>query len=140
MKGLLLALLLGAVLQSWGQKFPGMVGPLPKLSKELPNAVICPILPTWFDRTPPIDRVFANLDEFLDMIWEEHCCAGFSLTWLPDRVREQCGSPVHIKAKNLTEACCQAAWAWPCTWHTRTTPYVWIAVITDDTPAKNTAR
>jgi hypothetical protein len=58
MRGFVLALLLGAVLQSWGQKFPSVIGNLPKLHKELPGAGVCPKLPKCFFEQEKIDITF----------------------------------------------------------------------------------
>jgi len=129
MRVLLFALLTGAVLQSWGQKFPKVVGHLPKLSSELPKPVVCPVLPELFDSEEPIDQVFNGLHEFLRYIWDRHCCGSIAMTWLPDDLRAHCGQPVHIKAKTLAEACCQAAWAWPATWSTWNRGYGWTIVV-----------
>lgn len=104
MRAMLLALLLGAVLQSQGQKFPKVVGQLPKLHKELPGPGVCPKLPECFFLQEKIDITFPSYQKAL--VWfmlHEYCQ---KTIWITNHeCRGRCLEvPVRIQGNSIAEA------------------------------------
>lgn len=126
MRWLLFALLLGAVLQSWGQKFPKMVGPLPNLAKELPGPGQCPKLPPCFFEQQGIDKTFPNYGKALmwftmhwyceSTIW---CSMSPETPWFDDQ-------PVRVKGNSIGEAICDLIRQRPMYWIIKRGEHVWI--------------
>lgn len=116
MRGLLLALLLGAVLQSWGQKFPNMVGQLPKINQELPKPWVCPSMPESWSDPYPINRVFPNLDSFLMYLRDKVHQGPVMVSWRTECVYEHGNRPLQYKARNVAEALCQAMATYEVEW------------------------
>lgn len=114
----MISLILGVVMSSRAQKFPNMVGELPKLHKELPNAVQCPRLPNCFRDYYPIDRVFNNAGEFLEWLQQHSYCCAVMITYQVAQMEAAAAFRVHVKAQSLREAVCQVVWAYKLTWHT----------------------
>lgn len=119
------------------QKFPSMVGNLPKLYKELPNPVQCPTLPECFNEYYPIDRVFSNAGEFVIWLQQHSYCCAVIATYQLAQVQGAAHSRVHVKAQSLKEAICQVVWAYPLTWHVWPVANGLAVVLTEPRPDHN---
>lgn len=104
MRAVLLALLLGAVLQSQGQKFPKVVGQLPRLQKELPGRGVCPKLPPCFFIEQKIDQTFPTYSKAVMWFTLQHYCETtlWLTTWSADNFQEH--GPIRVQGNSMGEA------------------------------------
>jgi hypothetical protein len=104
MRDIMLALLLGAVLQSQGQKFPKVVGQLPRLQKELPGPGVCPKLPECFYAPEHIDKTFPSYGKAVMWFTLHHYCETvlWVTTWPEGEDPDQ--GPIRVQGNSMGAA------------------------------------
>lgn len=112
MRGLLLALLLGAVLQSWGQKFPGVVNDLPKLGFELPVLTACGVFPPCLTKPGRYVTGQHNLRSFAEVLGSFESCCNMRFILLEETPHSADGLPITVEGNSFADLVCKGAKAY----------------------------
>lgn len=109
---MLIALLLGAVLQSWGQKFPGVLPGIPNVGFELPKLSSCGLFPAGMTKPGYCATGRHTLESFAEALCSFKGVGNMRTVVVTDTPHQAQGVQLTIEANSLAELVCKAAKAY----------------------------